>query len=162
MLPILTLLLAGCTAHQQIAEPGYDYAPPPRHERGEFGSSGFEVTGGPVDHVVSHASKALVHIKVYVAGSPEPLPGTAFVIRRDGVKAYLLTAYHVLHPAEGRVQVDKVSIRGGGVTPRESLQPQDLIIASQPEDDIALLHADAEPDGYALPVGRHEAELLGP
>jgi hypothetical protein len=110
---LLAVLLAGCSGGlpQRKAEPAPAL------------SASALLGGGPLDYLTADAQDALVHLRVLVQGEARPRPGTAFVVGRSGGKVFLLTAWHVLHPLEGRATVARVELRGRGVKPRWTEHP---------------------------------------
>lgn len=110
-----------------------------------------QVSGGPSSFLVAKTRQALVHLRVWVAGQEVPLPGTAFVVSREGDECVLLTAWHVLHPAEG-AQVVRLALNGAGIAV-DTEEPAGLVIGGSRESDIAILKVQGNPVGPVLRVG---------
>lgn len=118
----------------------------------------WEVAGGPLDYLAAGAEKAIVSVRVECSGSKQE-HGSAFVIRRNGKRAYLLTSLQLLHPPKERCQVQRISLQGAGIVPieidpRERSVDEGLNVHSRRDADIALLSVLAEPEGPTLQLAQ--------
>ena len=154
-IPLVLLGVASCAAHT----PHRVVTPPVAVSRV---GAGVESSGGGLLQLANHAESGLVKALVKVAGVPQPLTGTAFVIARHQGAVYLLTANHVVHPDNGRQQVESIQFNGAGVdaTPVTNLSAIELPLNSSA--DVALLRVRGTPDGTVLRLGGYEETLGGP
>ena len=129
--PRLLPLLALCTAVVQACSPAS--TTPLAH-------SGVLAGGSGVSILEAEAAQALVYVQSWAVGEDKSAPGTAFVVAQDGEHAYLLSALHVFVPVqETSPQIVRVRLRGGCVAELETEQPKQLVVASDGDQDIALL-----------------------
>jgi len=122
--------------------------------------SAWEFSGGQLDLLSAEARGAVVYVQVWLAGGDQPAPATAFVVGRRGRDVHLLTAWHVLHPEDGR-HVVRMRLRGGGVDELDTHQPTNVEVGGSAQNDITLLRVKGDPNGPVLRVGGLEGALYG-
>ena len=125
------LLLALCTAMALACS---------SNSRAPLAYSGVLAGGSGVSILEAEAAQALVYVQSWAIGEDKSAPGTAFVVAQDGEHAYLLSALHVFVPVqETAPQIARVRLRGGCVAELDTNQPEQLVVASDAAQDIALL-----------------------
>lgn len=125
----------------------------------------WEVAGGPLDYMAAGAERAIASVRVECAGNKQE-HGSAFVIRRNGKRAFLLTSLQLLHPSKERCQVQRIAIQGAGIVPieidpRERSVDEGLNVHSRRDADIALISVLAEPEGPTLPLAAADPAQYG-
>ena len=120
---------------------------------GEAGSN-WELPGVPLDYMASSVKQSVVEVRIDCENGQKQ-QGSAFIVKRSGKRAFLISAWHLLHPPRERCQVDRIFLDGTGIVALSTeVRPGNLddLLAMHGSElaDIVLFSVPAQPEGPSL------------
>jgi hypothetical protein len=119
----------------------------------------------PLEYLAAQVKRAQVQIRIDCVGG-QTQHGSAFVVKRSGRRAFLLTAWQVLHPKSEQCAIDKVHLRGAGIVSLDTdlgMSSLDELLGTHGNQTVGVLlfSVPAEPEGPSLQLADFDDEQKG-